>query len=302
MAEYLECSEDTIRRSLNELCEKRILSRQRRSGETSVYTLTAPSIWQVKLKESHLASPRQATTPPLANLLLHPSQTCYTTPRSRATQRNNSKKQFKETTTNQDVVVVSFEKIDPELEPELTGKQINTPVEQHESSIDESDHSQDTDRDHLFRRAENLIGDNLTSALEQEINKHSIARVEAALEALQETLEQGKVKSPSGFLMKALQGGWTPSERVQEEKGRPEVQEFSEWFNLAKAADIVIASQQQGDEIFCHTRDNKCIPFRDLIATHSIEALRQVVEEKKRAEAVPCSAPRERSLDEPAFT
>lgn len=299
MAECLGCSKSTIQRSLDELCDKRLLSCQIRSGETSIYTLTDPSEWKVKLNEPHLAQPRQTAIPPSASLLPHPSQPCYPTPSSRATQRNKSKKQLKETTTNKDVVV-SFEKKDPESE--LTGKQINTPVEQHESGMDETDNSLDSERDHLFRRAENLISENLTPSLKQEIKKHSFARVEAALEALEEGLEAGKVHNPPGFLVRALKGGWTPSAKGQGEIETRGLKEFKEWFPHARSAGIVAGSQRQGDEIVCYTRDDKWIPWRELIAEHPAEALKQVVEDKQRAEAALPSATGELSLREPTFT
>lgn len=102
----------------------------------------------------------------------------------------------------------------------------------------------------------------LNSTLQRLVIKAGTTIVRNALAALQEQTKQGRVKNPSGFLVRAIQNGWKPNQHQHKpiEPAKPvEVRkapkEFLDWYELARKLNVVQASEMQHGEIYVHTHE-----------------------------------------------
>lgn len=97
-----------------------------------------------------------------------------------------------------------------------------------------------------------------------------------AIEALKEVIANGNVSRPGGWLNKAIQEGWIPSEKHLHKVDRDI---FNEWFNLARIQGLVMASMKGDDgKLYVFTRDGVKFPFEQMLAEHPLDILRRRLE------------------------
>lgn len=116
----------------------------------------------------------------------------------------------------------------------------------------------------------------LNPTLAQTIKSAPEELVLGAIEALKEALANGNVSRPGGWLNKAIQEGWIPSEKHLHACDR---NIFNEWFNLAKKQGLVMASMKGDDgKLYVFTRDGLRFPFDAMLVEHPLDVLRRRLE------------------------
>lgn len=113
----------------------------------------------------------------------------------------------------------------------------------------------------------------LNSTLTKTIKSASEELVLSAIEALKAAMANGNVNKPGGWLNKAIQEGWMPSEKHLQQVER---HIFNEWFNLARAQRLVLASTKGDDgQLYVFTLDGLRLPFEQVLAKHPLDVLRR---------------------------
>jgi predicted nuclease with TOPRIM domain len=107
----------------------------------------------------------------------------------------------------------------------------------------------------------NDVGIRLNKTLKELIVSAPKSRVINALSVVKEALAVGKVKSKTGLFRKALEEAWTPNESDMERKTKEILENFSEWFKLAKEQGIVQASQRTKDGTIVLDSNGKWTPI-----------------------------------------
>lgn len=113
-----------------------------------------------------------------------------------------------------------------------------------------------------------LVGVRLNSTLERSILAATTEAVLAAIAALEEAQLNGHVFRPGGWLKRAIDGRWRPN-------GKTEVEDmmlqFNDWFKLAQAQGIVIASTIQPDgSLVVFDRAGIAYPFTEMLAKYPV--------------------------------
>lgn len=114
------------------------------------------------------------------------------------------------------------------------------------------------------------LGISLNPTLTKTIKSAPEELVLGAIEALKEAIANRNVsRRPGGWLNKAIQEGWMPSEKHLHGCDHDI---FNEWFNLARIQGLVMASIQGDDgKLYVFTRDGVKFPFEHMLAnTHLI--------------------------------
>jgi AcrR family transcriptional regulator len=120
------------------------------------------------------------------------------------------------------------------------------------------------------------LGVTLNTTLTKTIQSKSEEMVLAAIKSLEETIERGQqIKNPGGWLNKAIQDGWMPSEKHLP-LSKVERDIFNEWFNLARKQRLVMASTKGDDgQLIVYTTRGIPVPFKQMLAEYPIETLKQ---------------------------
>ncbi len=123
--------------------------------------------------------------------------------------------------------------------------------------------------DQVKKQLESL-GIQLNSTLTKTIKAASEETILDAIEALKESLSDGDVDKPGGWLKTAIEQGWKPNGKIQI---KSELDLFTEWYPKAKLHKLVQASQTTKDGIMIYTNDGKWIPFSEMLAQYPLETL-----------------------------
>lgn len=84
------------------------------------------------------------------------------------------------------------------------------------------------------------LGIKLTSTLRKTMETSNEETIIQAIEALKAALEINDIKSPGGWLKKAIEGCWSQNERLQQQDKDPYSKEFKEWYEQAVKANFVL--------------------------------------------------------------
>ena len=117
---------------------------------------------------------------------------------------------------------------------------------------------------------------NLNPTLTKTIKSASEQFVISAIEALKEAMASGDVSRPGGWLNKAIQEGWMPSEK---HTLACDHKNFNEWFNLARAQGLVMGSMKGDDgNLYVFTRDGERFSFEQMLDEHPLDILSRKLE------------------------
>lgn len=106
----------------------------------------------------------------------------------------------------------------------------------------------------------------ITPQLNKLIGNKSTEVVENAINAVEEYLATGKqCRSKPGLLRKAIEDEWVPNQSKEEQIIAQEVDEFSEWFKLARLKGYVQASQGTKNGIIVLESSGSWVPWKELI-------------------------------------
>jgi hypothetical protein len=122
-----------------------------------------------------------------------------------------------------------------------------------------------------------FLGIKLNESLKKLVESSSQQQVKNALSVVKEALSTGtKVRSKVGLFRKALESGWVPSQSDEERETIQLETTFSEWYNLAKASGLVIASQKTEQGIIVYEPNGQAISFETMLERGwTLEYLRQ---------------------------
>lgn len=110
------------------------------------------------------------------------------------------------------------------------------------------------------------VGIKLNPTVAKLIKSSSPQQVRNAISVVQEALFTGtKVRSKVGLFRKALEFGWMPSQLDEEREANQLEATFSEWYKLAKASGLVIASQKTEEGIIVYEPNGQAIPFKNML-------------------------------------
>lgn len=111
-----------------------------------------------------------------------------------------------------------------------------------------------------------LVGIKLNPTLTKLIESSSVQQVKNAISIVQETLIAGtKIRSKVGLFRKALESDWMPSQLDEEREVNQLEATFSEWYKLAKASGLVIASQKTEEGIIVYEPNGQAISFENML-------------------------------------
>lgn len=98
-----------------------------------------------------------------------------------------------------------------------------------------------------------------------------------ALDAYEQASNSGTVKNIGGWLIAAIDGQWMQNDEARQQKQchpqQAEQEEFTRWFNAAKDADLVFASQLWNDDILLYLKDGSTTLFSHMKQEYSLENL-----------------------------
>lgn len=111
-----------------------------------------------------------------------------------------------------------------------------------------------------------IVGIKLNPILTKLIESSSVQQVKNAISIVQETLLTGtKIRSKVGLFRKALESDWMPSQLDKEREVNQLEATFSEWYKLAKASGLVIASQKTEEGIIVYEPNGQAISFENML-------------------------------------
>lgn len=110
------------------------------------------------------------------------------------------------------------------------------------------------------------VGIRLNPTLTKLIKSSSQQQVKNAISIVKEALFTGtKVRSKVGLFRKALESGWMPSQLDEEREANQLEATFSEWYKLAKASGLVIASQKTEQGLMVYEPNGQAISFENML-------------------------------------
>ncbi|MCU0567189.1 MAG: hypothetical protein MUF49_11395 [Oculatellaceae cyanobacterium Prado106] len=113
------------------------------------------------------------------------------------------------------------------------------------------------------------LGASLNSTLNQTIATASPEVVEDAIAALREAREFDTIERPGGWLKRAIEEQWKPNRVTVRSQLL-----FNQWFPLARAQGIAIASTQtEAGELLVFDADCQPHPFPQMLARYPLETL-----------------------------
>lgn len=111
------------------------------------------------------------------------------------------------------------------------------------------------------------LGKTIKSAPSEEI-------VLSAIEALKQSMANGDVDNPGGWLNKAIKDGWIANENHLPQ-GKIKQDIFKEWFNLAYKQRLVLGSTKGDDgQLYIYTKEGVCLPFEQMVTEYPLESLK----------------------------
>ena len=110
------------------------------------------------------------------------------------------------------------------------------------------------------------VGIKLNPTLTKLIESSSQQQVNNAISIVKEALFTGtKVRSKVGLFRKALESGWMPSQLDEEREANQLEATFSEWYKLAKASGLVIASQKTEEGLMVYEPNGQAVSFETML-------------------------------------
>jgi hypothetical protein len=94
-----------------------------------------------------------------------------------------------------------------------------------------------------------------------------------AIAVVREGIEAGSVRNPARYFVSALQEGWTPNVLDKPQQLPSEFRQFNQWFDLAKAKGVVLASTKVEGEIMVYGTDGAAKPLTWWMEQYSIQDL-----------------------------
>lgn len=116
-------------------------------------------------------------------------------------------------------------------------------------------------KDTLINEIE-AVGVRMNSTIHGLVEKAPEGVIRAAIKALEERIQSGKVDNPGGFLNFAIRKAWTPNTILQTTE---ELTIFNQWWPVAYKRGLVIASEQVEGVIYIYTSKGERIPFSNVI-------------------------------------
>lgn len=113
----------------------------------------------------------------------------------------------------------------------------------------------------------------MNTTLSKLIEENEEEVVLSAIESLKEALSKNQVKNKAAFLAEAIKNKWSPNENYEE---KVELDEFNEWFPLAKSQRLVSASTKIEGVLHLLTPDGEWIPFEEIINQYPLETLKEI--------------------------
>lgn len=108
--------------------------------------------------------------------------------------------------------------------------------------------------------------------LKELVLNYGATAIQQALEVVREAKQKSKnIKNPTGLLRFALEKGWKPNQI--HENGRSLPDGFSQWFDAARAAGVVIASQVVDGQILVYDSQAQPFPYEQMALLHPLEGL-----------------------------
>lgn len=139
-----------------------------------------------------------------------------------------------------------------------------------QSKKEKSEFSQEISISNEIKNSLDETGIVLNSTLSKLIKSAPEEVVINAINCLKEARTKKNVRCPESFLAEAIKNGWVPSEHYQL---KSELDNFAEWYPLAKKRGIAIASQKIENAINIYTSDEQWIPFKEMLDKYPIETL-----------------------------
>ena len=119
------------------------------------------------------------------------------------------------------------------------------------------------------------LGIELNPTLNRTIDSTTPETVLAAIEALKEALADGPISKPGGWLKRAIEESWRPNQPIPDKGLTGELNQFSQWFDLARSKGLVAASMRGDDgELYVFDREGVRYSFEQMLARHPWETLK----------------------------
>lgn len=109
-------------------------------------------------------------------------------------------------------------------------------------------------------------------ALRNKLKDSSEDIVINALDAYEQAASSGKIKNSGGWLIAAIDSQWTQNNKagpISQQEG----EEFTRWFNAAREANLVFASQPWNDDILLYLKDGSTTTYGHMKTEYSLEYL-----------------------------
>lgn len=119
------------------------------------------------------------------------------------------------------------------------------------------------------------LGVELNPTLNRTIGSTTPEIVLTAIEALKEAMMNGSISKPGGWLKRAIEESWRPNQPIPEKEATGDLNQFSQWFNLARSKGLVAASMRGDDgELYVFDREGVRYSFEQMLARHPWETLK----------------------------
>lgn len=118
------------------------------------------------------------------------------------------------------------------------------------------------------------VGLKLNPTLAKAIQSVPEVIVLTAIDALKEAMTAGGIERPGGWLKRAIEECWEPNESEHQQVEAKLDNSFSQWFDLAKAKGLVVASMLGEDgQIHVFDKEGTRYPFEKLAASYPLKEL-----------------------------
>lgn len=111
------------------------------------------------------------------------------------------------------------------------------------------------------------LGVQMNSTIKSLIDKTPQGILKEAITTLEEAIESGEVKNPSGFLNSAICLKWKPNEKLKENE---ELTQFNNWWPIARNKGLVVGSEQVEGVLYVYMSNGKVMPFSEALQTFSV--------------------------------
>jgi regulator of replication initiation timing len=115
----------------------------------------------------------------------------------------------------------------------------------------------------------------INSTLAKTIRSTPEATVLVAIDALKEAMMAGTIERPGGWLKRAIEECWNPNATLHQQTEPNPTSIFKQWFDLARAKGLVVASMKGEDEqIYVFDQEGIRYPFVQMLGRYPIELLK----------------------------